>query len=60
MTDLPSRFFIELTQPEIAGGGAALVSTSFLRFFEEFSYASIGIGCTLDRDVCHMSGVEPI
>lgn len=41
------------------GGGAAALSKGFLRFFEDFSYSRIGLGCTLRYDTCEMSGIEP-
>ncbi len=40
-------------------GGAGLsgsLARSFLRFFEEFSYKQIGIGCRLQNEVCEMTG----
>jgi len=43
---------------QIGGGATALLSTSFLRFFKEFSYQKIGLNCYLRNDVCKMSGVE--
>jgi hypothetical protein len=43
----------------IGGGGAGLLSTGFLRFFEDFSYAGFALGCRLERDTCEMSGLEP-
>lgn len=43
----------------IGGGGAAdVLSRSFLRFFETFSYDKIGLGCYLHDGVCQMMGVE--
>ena len=36
-----------------------MLSTTFLRIFENFSYAQLGIGCRLENDVCHMDGVAP-
>lgn len=42
----------------IGGGGAGVLSTGFLRFFEDFSYAGFALGCRLERDVCRMSGLE--
>jgi hypothetical protein len=42
----------------IGGGGAGVLSTGFLRFFEDFSYDAFALGCRLERDVCHMSGLE--
>ncbi len=44
---------------EIAGAGTALLSSGFLSFFQNFGYASLGISCRLEGDICHMSGVEP-
>ena len=41
----------------IGGGGAGVLSTGFLRFFEDFSYAGFALGCRLERDVCRMSGL---
>jgi hypothetical protein len=40
------------------GGGAGMLSTGFLRFFEDFSYDAFALGCRLEGDVCHMSGLE--
>lgn len=40
-------------------GAAAAIQRSFLRFFKEFNYASIGLSCKLRNDVCTMGGVEP-
>ncbi|MCP5149497.1 MAG: hypothetical protein H6982_02015 [Chromatiales bacterium] len=41
------------------GGTGAVVSSTFLRFFEEFSYDRLGIRCRLRRGVCEMGGVAP-
>jgi hypothetical protein len=44
------------------GGGAgvtAALSSGFLRFFEDFNYAQLGISCRLRNEVCEMSGVGP-
>jgi hypothetical protein len=41
------------------GGAAAVLSSGFLRFFESFAYARIGLGCRLENGVCHMHGVAP-
>lgn len=46
------------TISRVAGGGAVL-STTFLRVFKNFSYERLGIACRLDNDVCHMDGVAP-
>ena len=46
----------------IGGGGAgvtAALSSGFLRFFEDFNYAKLGISCRLRNEVCEMSGVGP-
>jgi hypothetical protein len=42
----------------IGGGGAGVLSTGFLRFFESFSYEAFALGCRLERDICEMSGLE--
>lgn len=39
-------------------GTAAALQRTFLRFFKEFSYEKIGIGCELRGDICKMTGVE--
>jgi hypothetical protein len=39
-------------------GGAGGLSYGFLRFFDSFNYAVIGIGCRLEREVCEMNGAE--
>ena len=41
------------------GGAAAVLSGGFLRFFESFAYARIGLGCRLENGICHMHGVAP-
>lgn len=41
------------------GGGAGALSQGFLRFFEEFRYDRMALGCRLENEVCHMSGLEP-
>jgi len=41
-------------------GGSGIsgsLARSFLRFFEEFGYSRLGIGCRLQAGVCQMSGV---
>lgn len=46
----------------IGGGGAgvtAALSNGFLRFFEDFNYARLGISCKLENEVCEMNGVGP-
>lgn len=46
----------------IGGGGAgvtAALSSGFLRFFEDFNYARLGISCRLRNEICEMSGVGP-
>jgi hypothetical protein len=46
----------------IGGGGAgvtAALSSGFLRFFEEFNYAQLGISCRLHNEVCEMNGAAP-
>ncbi|MEX0615769.1 MAG: hypothetical protein WD177_07665, partial [Methylophaga sp.] len=43
---------------QIGGGASGIMSRSFLRFFEDFSYDKLGIRCQLNNEVCHMSGIE--
>jgi len=43
----------------LGGGPATLLSTSFLRLFEEFRYRDLGLRCRLRDGVCTMSGVAP-
>lgn len=46
----------------IGGGGAgvtAALSSGFLRFFDDFNYARLGITCKLTNEVCEMGGVGP-
>ncbi len=40
-------------------GVSGAVSRSFLRAFDEFSYARLGVSCKLARGVCAMGGVAP-
>ena len=42
---------------QIGGGASGVLSRSFLRFFEDFSYQQLGLSCTLRNSVCEMSGV---
>lgn len=42
---------------QIGGGVGGVLSRSFLRFFEDFSYQKLGLNCTLHNEVCEMSGV---
>ncbi len=41
------------------GGAGAVLSSTFLRVFEEFSYRRLGISCRLNNGVCEMGGVAP-
>lgn len=41
------------------GGGAAILSNTVMRFFDDFSYKRLGIRCRLFNHVCRMSGIEP-
>jgi hypothetical protein len=42
----------------IGGGGAAnMLSRTYLRFFENFGYDKVGIGCYLYEGVCQLMGV---
>lgn len=40
------------------GGGAGMLSRSFLRFFDDFSYKRLGLSCTLKNETCDMAGIE--
>lgn len=39
------------------GGANAVLSSTFLRFFKEFSYERLGLSCRLRAGVCQMGGV---
>lgn len=41
----------------IGGGATGALSGGLLRFFKEYSYGRLGIGCRLYNGVCEMSGV---
>jgi hypothetical protein len=41
------------------GGAGAVLSSTFLRIFDEFSYRRLGISCRLSGGVCQMAGVAP-
>ena len=41
------------------GGAGAVLSSTFLRIFDEFSYRRLGMSCRLSRGVCEMAGVAP-
>ena len=42
---------------QLGGGPSTLLSTTFLRFFEEFSYRDLGVSCRLQDGVCEMGGI---
>ena len=42
---------------QVGGGAGGVLSRSFLRFFEDFSYQRLGLSCKLRNEVCQMSGV---
>ncbi len=42
---------------QIGGGVGGILSRSFLRFFEDFSYQKLGLSCILRNETCAMSGV---
>jgi len=42
----------------LSGGGAGLLSRGLMRFFSEYSYGRLGVGCRLVNGVCTVSGVE--
>lgn len=65
VTSSPGRYRKKISQQAIenisslGGQGAALaIQRSFLRFFQEFRYEKIGLGCRLRNNVCEMSGIE--
>lgn len=41
------------------GGAGGVLSSTLLRFFNEFSYSRLGISCRLHDGVCAMGGVAP-
>jgi hypothetical protein len=41
------------------GGVTAVLQKGFLRFFENFRYARLGLSCRLDNETCFMDGIEP-
>ncbi len=41
------------------GGARDVVSSTFLRLFQEFSYERLGVRCRLRGGVCEMGGVAP-
>ncbi len=41
------------------GGVTAALSSGFLRFFENFRYARLGLSCRLENEICLMDGIEP-
>lgn len=45
---------------DLGGAGAAgVLSRGFLRFFKDFAYDRLALGCRLKDGVCEMSGLEP-
>ena len=42
---------------QVGGGVGGILSRSFLRFFEDFSYQKLGLSCRLRNETCLMSGV---
>ncbi len=43
---------------QIGNGTSSIFSKSFLRFFDNFSYDRLGIGCQLKLSTCEMRGVS--
>ncbi|MBL4621907.1 MAG: hypothetical protein JKY89_05870 [Immundisolibacteraceae bacterium] len=39
------------------GGLSGALQSTLLRFFDDFSYRRLGIGCKLDKGVCQMRGI---
>jgi len=45
---------------DLGGGGAGgALSRGALRFFDDFGYSGIALGCRLRNGICQMSGLEP-
>ncbi|MFU8878259.1 MAG: hypothetical protein ACNA7E_08970 [Wenzhouxiangellaceae bacterium] len=42
----------------LSGAGGAMLSGTLLRFFEDFPYRRVGLGCRLRNNVCTMQGLE--
>ncbi|MDX1626483.1 MAG: hypothetical protein R3323_08210 [Wenzhouxiangellaceae bacterium] len=42
------------------GGGPSGLSSTFLRFFDDFPYEQVGLGCRLANNVCRMRGLETL
>ena len=57
--DLPHRISQRAVDnlASLGGGPTALLSTTFLRFFEEFSYEDLGLSCRMSKGVCEMGGI---
>ncbi|WP_143092245.1 hypothetical protein [Methylophaga sulfidovorans] len=53
---ISQRAVDNLTQ--VGGGASGMISRSFLRFFDDFSYKRLGLSCHLRNDVCEMAGIE--
>lgn len=45
---------------QVGNGGTNVLSKSFLKFFDSFSYDKLGLGCKLKNNVCKMRGVNNI
>ena len=44
----------------LGGGGASgALSRGFMRFFKDFGYDRLALGCRLQNGICYMSGLEP-
>lgn len=44
----------------IGGGAATVLSRGVLRFFDDFGYERIGIGCRLQGGVCDLTSAAPV
>lgn len=42
---------------QIGGGATGMLSRSFLRFFDDFSYQRLGLSCHLRNGICQMQGI---
>ncbi len=43
---------------QVGNGASNVLSKSFLKFFDSFGYDKLGLGCSLNNNICKMRGVE--
>ena len=60
--DYPKRISQRAVQniSSLGGGGAAALSTTFLRVFQSFGYRELGMSCRLQDGVCEMGGIANV